>query len=332
MKQRLAYIDNLKGLLIMLVVLGHCIQMICADFSNNIVFRYIYAFHMPLFMALSGYVCCRPDPEWALLRRRTFQLLVPFLSWALLEAALRGRLSDFPLTLLYPDRGLWFLYVLFVVTVLHVACFKLFRLMRLAPEWGVALLVGVLMGVKVVCRFDYLAFPHVAWYFFFYHVGFFMRKYEDKISERSRLVAGLLCLSLFFVLAYWWRLAAPPAFMSVACPVAVGSLYNLSTALFACLGFIWVGQKHLKQHLPIITKMGWITLGIYAIHQTLLRCMLALIPADIFPSQGAEVAVCAVLCLSGSWLVLEALERSRLLSFLFLGGSPVRGCRSSFGS
>lgn len=120
----------------MLVVLGHCIQMICADFSNNIVFRYIYAFHMPLFMALSGYVCCRPDPEWALLRRRTFQLLVPFLSWALLEAALHGRLSDFPLTLLYPDRGLWFLYVLFVVTVLHVACFKLFRLMRLAPEWG----------------------------------------------------------------------------------------------------------------------------------------------------------------------------------------------------
>ena len=325
MKRRLTYVDNLKGLLIMLVVLGHCIQMICADFGHNIVFRYIYAFHMPLFMALSGYVCCRPDPEWALLRRRAFQLLVPFLSWALLGAALCGRFSDFPQTLLYPDRGLWFLYTLFFVTVLHVVCFKSCRRMRLAPEWGVSLLVVVLMGLKIVCRFEYLAFPHVAWYFLFYHVGFFMHKYEGKMSERSRLVIGLICLSLLSMLAYWWRMAAPPSFMPVGSPAAIGSFYNLSTALAACFGFVWVGGKYLRQHLLIITKTGWITLGIYTIHQTLLCCMLAVIPADIFPGRGVEVVVCAALCLSGSWLVLKGLERSRLLSFLFLGGGPARG-------
>lgn len=53
--------------------------------------------------------------------------------------------------------------------------------------------------------------------------------------------------------------------------------------------------------------------------------MLAVIPADIFPGRGVEVVVCAALCLSGSWLVLKGLERSRLLSFLFLGGGPARG-------
>lgn len=50
MKQRLHYVDNLKGFLILLVVLGHCIQNTKIDFDHNIVFRYIYSFHMPLFM------------------------------------------------------------------------------------------------------------------------------------------------------------------------------------------------------------------------------------------------------------------------------------------
>jgi fucose 4-O-acetylase-like acetyltransferase len=55
-KQRIAYIDFLKGFTILLVILGHCIEFNDTDYWNNIVFRYIYSFHMPLFMFLSGYV------------------------------------------------------------------------------------------------------------------------------------------------------------------------------------------------------------------------------------------------------------------------------------
>lgn len=45
MNHRLHYIDNLKGVLILLVVLGHCIQCTDLDFDHNAVFRYIYSFH-----------------------------------------------------------------------------------------------------------------------------------------------------------------------------------------------------------------------------------------------------------------------------------------------
>lgn len=44
MTHRLHYIDNLKGVLILLVVLGHCIQCTDLDFDHNAVFRYIYLF------------------------------------------------------------------------------------------------------------------------------------------------------------------------------------------------------------------------------------------------------------------------------------------------
>lgn len=61
MNKRLYYIDNLRGLLIILVVLGHCIQNLDLDFDHNIVFRYIYSFHMPLFMFISGFVSYKKE-------------------------------------------------------------------------------------------------------------------------------------------------------------------------------------------------------------------------------------------------------------------------------
>lgn len=51
-------VDELRGLLMILVVIGHIIQFVTypETFDDNIVFRIIYSFHMPLFMLLSGYV------------------------------------------------------------------------------------------------------------------------------------------------------------------------------------------------------------------------------------------------------------------------------------
>lgn len=54
MTHRLHYIDNLKGVLILLVVLGHCIQCTDLDFDHNAVFR-VYLF----FSYAVVYVCER---------------------------------------------------------------------------------------------------------------------------------------------------------------------------------------------------------------------------------------------------------------------------------
>lgn len=50
-------IDGLRGIAIMLVVIGHVIQYVFSPntFDDNLLFRVIYSFHMPLFMFISGY-------------------------------------------------------------------------------------------------------------------------------------------------------------------------------------------------------------------------------------------------------------------------------------
>lgn len=55
--KRLLWADSLKGILIVLVVLGHAIQetLKVGCFENH-VWNYIYSFHMPAFMAVSGFL------------------------------------------------------------------------------------------------------------------------------------------------------------------------------------------------------------------------------------------------------------------------------------
>ncbi|MFR7480201.1 MAG: acyltransferase family protein [Roseburia sp.] len=54
-KERDYFFDNLKAVLIFLVVLGHFLLPIRGDNPLVVVKRLIYVFHMPLFVFISGY-------------------------------------------------------------------------------------------------------------------------------------------------------------------------------------------------------------------------------------------------------------------------------------
>ena len=138
---RNGYLDFVKGIAIILVALGHSVQCGSGEafrsgalFYEDSLFRFIYAFHMPLFMLVSGYVVC-----WSLGRRsfretarRQFRsLVVPCVCWTLLYQALLlqkagGRfdlewLSGLPTLLL---RGNWFLWAVFWSSMAAVAVFS----------------------------------------------------------------------------------------------------------------------------------------------------------------------------------------------------------------
>lgn len=95
-RKRDDYLDIVKGVAIFSVVLGHCIQYGSGAefleenlFFYNDIYRFIYSWHMPLFMLVSGYLFSFSVKrhEWSsLLKNRFNQLLLPILSWSLLVA------------------------------------------------------------------------------------------------------------------------------------------------------------------------------------------------------------------------------------------------------
>lgn len=59
MTKRITYLDSLKAILILLVILGHAVQFNTEEYETNPLFQFIYSFHMPLFLFISGYLTCR---------------------------------------------------------------------------------------------------------------------------------------------------------------------------------------------------------------------------------------------------------------------------------
>lgn len=72
---RILWIDCLKGITILLVVIGHN--------ANETISRFIFCFHMPLFFILSGFLFT-PKPHIESLRKSAKRLLLPYACYAVL--------------------------------------------------------------------------------------------------------------------------------------------------------------------------------------------------------------------------------------------------------
>lgn len=90
-KNRVPFIDMLKGIAVLLVIIGHTIENGLGAgytepeiFYNNPVHIFIYSFHMPLFMLISGYlfsVSMGKHPSRMNFINRIRSLVVPNVSW-----------------------------------------------------------------------------------------------------------------------------------------------------------------------------------------------------------------------------------------------------------
>lgn len=126
--KRDAYMDCLKGIAIVAVIVGHSLNNIIPQ--GNMLFNLVYSFHMPLLMFVSAYIeeSNREKyamKEWQMLIKRVRSLLIPYVSWNILYDVISGsiwevNIKDFGLMLLgYNQGGLWFFPVLFGLKVLH---------------------------------------------------------------------------------------------------------------------------------------------------------------------------------------------------------------------
>lgn len=115
--ERLPWVDSLKGVGIILVILGH-------SAIPDSVHQMIYRFHMPLFFFLSGFLFRGEfSGQWA--RRKVNRLLVPYFLYGLLSVAVFYVVKGFSLSemtygllALSGIGALWFLPCLFLAEIL----------------------------------------------------------------------------------------------------------------------------------------------------------------------------------------------------------------------
>lgn len=132
-EKRNVTIDIFKGVGIVLMVLGHM------HFDDQNFGRIVYAFHMPLFFLISGYLYKRPINLIDYLKRKAKRLLIPYVTFTFAYLLLSFCLSRKASTILdglksilvFPTQGmpmesaLWFLPAMFLCCVMYALLEKI---------------------------------------------------------------------------------------------------------------------------------------------------------------------------------------------------------------
>ena len=278
MKERLLWIDSLKGVLILLVIMGHAIaKVIGNDAANNDYWWcLIYSFHMPAFIAVSGYLQYRPPtfskkPLLQQIWRRFCQLMIPFLLWSILFFAFRGHIGAYFICILKPNTTFWFLWALFFICAIFAIIEKISDRWNLKQDLIVGLTCIVCAAVMVVLKdIHILGIQYVLYYFIFYAIGYFIHKYGISVKYSS--ICVLLAL-IWLLLASFWRPQALPGFIPLTGMAAtmLRFVYKFVVALVAIIVIFSVAPKCLNgdnKASKALTWLGTYSLGIYVVHLT----------------------------------------------------------------
>ena len=181
-KARNDSIDVSKGIGIILVVIGHVLSPVMS--GNSILewlYSVIYTFHMPLFFFVSGYVAkklvTKPVAKIELIKQRLLRLMVPYCVWAVIYLPMKiimaehVRFSDEYKWYSFflgnnPDGQLWFLYVLFVISIFMI----FFVTSKNISALTILFMVGSILAPLIPFS---IGFTSITLTFSLYQVGFF---------------------------------------------------------------------------------------------------------------------------------------------------------------
>ncbi|MCD7847499.1 MAG: acyltransferase family protein [Oscillospiraceae bacterium] len=214
---RLVWLDVLKGIGIILVVLGHV-------YKNAVFYNFVYAFHMPLFFFAAGWLY-KEKPILSYIKHRFYTVMVPYFSfgavtliyWQLIEQRFRSSDMSFLQAVVGILRGefatldfnvhLWFLPCFFLTVVIYNI------LRNLVGKKRTYVIVVFLSVVYLIDAYTQVGLPSLLWgldcvfkYIAFYALGNWMSEKEVEArvesGNKTRLVAiATALLVIVFVLA-----------------------------------------------------------------------------------------------------------------------------------
>lgn len=321
MKQRLAEFDVLKGIGMLLVVLGHTTISLPLTYI-------IYCFHMPLFVTVSGYFYHTQEPV-AYLKKTFMRLMVPWMffaflniliAFAMLLLATHSLAEAFSQTVssinpLNEDcdllfRSIWFLIMLFVcMNVYNVLSTYLSKLWLHVAVVAIYLVGYMLQHIVNVPFFIDSALSVIL----FYHVGATFKTFNRgavQDFQQHRLtgpvflgmcgaLALLLCLAVFLEAFFSFKANTFPIWAPL-----------LSLAITVVLYYIVVWLCRLPAFKPIqsfLARCGLYSICILGFHRQFLDVfyiVFSVVPVKSVPLQTLIYFVVTIpLILLLSWLL-----------------------------
>lgn len=336
MKERIVHLDAIKGLAIILVVVGHVIAWNYPDWEQvclfkpiqpvnymvgGVVWQIIYSFHMALFFMVSGYLSgaltVNRDNIISRLKSRTQRLLIPYLTTGYLIYFIRG------------SWGYWFLLTLYEISLLAlVLMFVLQKFNNKNKLWFDFLLFVVvyflLRTIPYIPVLSQIVDHGIIKYFIPFCFGILMRRHkqlESLISETSCFTICLILFVLMFTTRYLTDYPGIYAFVS-----KIDFFFSV-LAIFACIIVFHIFIKGIKRSIQsFFAYIGTLSMPIYILHNLFVlqidnvgsfllsqKAITSITLQLIYSSVVAAIAIC--LCI----LLYKVLSYSIFIRKLFFG-------------
>ncbi|KKZ53360.1 acyltransferase family protein [Haemophilus haemolyticus] len=193
MKKRNIFLDIVKGLAIFLMVFGHCIQngsgvdvLNKGMFWNFSVFQFIYSFHMPLFMIVSGYFVFFSQEKYDLIlivKNRLKRIFIPLLLFSVYSYLYLNSIYKNGNVNIYIDfndliykifHSYWFLWGILISSILVSFIHKLLK-------------GSIFIHLTIVLLFILFAKGYIlkmtAFIYPFFLIGYLLAKYRVVLFE-----------------------------------------------------------------------------------------------------------------------------------------------------
>ncbi|ETZ25500.1 hypothetical protein HMPREF2085_01910 [Fusobacterium nucleatum 13_3C] len=203
-KDRNEYLDIVKGIAIILMIFAHCIVSGNGDFFlkkelfwDDILFKIIYSFHMPLFALVSGYLYYFTIEKYSfekILIKKIKSFLHPIVIFGIYRYLLTRKsllFNDIALSKVYDFvfflfDGYWFLWSILFITIIVLFINKFFN--DNIKVYIVFFLLTLIIPTRVLSLRIFL-YP-------FFVVGYFFCKHHKMIDGIKRNIIYILGTSL----------------------------------------------------------------------------------------------------------------------------------------
>lgn len=305
MAERIDWIDMAKGFGIVLMVVGH--MGIPASLSN-----WVYSFHMPLFLFLSG-VVFNVD-KYSLKRlvvKRIQQLIVPYLSFSIIVFIGNYFLNELWLTkniksfIIYGNQSaLWFLPVLFLTQLIAYPVIK-----RHNKYFNILFLIVVFSLSAIVDdgkRFLPYNLASLPLSLFFFSLGHINKKFVlSGFCSFFNMTGNKIIVVLFWgILSFVFsQLMAPPLKLAYG-SLGGGGIYSIAIAFLGlmCVFSFCFWSRENKYIKDLFTYVGLNTLAILGLSQVIYlyaKKLLTIFPLNSVVSFSFRIAI-LILALKGA--------------------------------
>jgi len=212
-KKKYLEMDRLKGLGILLVLLGHSIIVYPINIQDiswcMFLHDFIYSFHMPLFFVVSGFLYANSSkrlPYMKNLKKKSLRLLLPYFVFSFFNLMTNYFLNDFVnrkvdnfgeaiMDILLHGKFYWFLYVLFMIFMIIPLLEKLF-----VNKITTSLIVSILLVLRYTgIGTKEFMLDLVLYYLVFFLCGYFLNRNYDKFLSLLKSKSIILIATVLFL-------------------------------------------------------------------------------------------------------------------------------------